>query len=168
LVGDQKLAELREKAEKYDKLQAEIDEEAEEFMKTPEGKKTVKELAKDAIEGRVDRLEEELKTERFLKNYPEAQPVVNLVKAKSLQNKISFEDAYAKPLGGEQYSLKDLLTSKLEVDKIKSEEVTGVESKSRIATGDLAEINQLVEKVKREDSLEVKQKLVEKTLGLSK
>ncbi len=168
LVGDQKLAELRKKAEKYETLQTEINKDADEFAKTPEGEKTAKDFAEGVIEDRVNQLEEDLKMEKFFKGYPEAQPIINLVKAKSSQNKISFEDAYAKPLEGEKYSLKDLLASKLEVEKNKSEEITGIESKSRVSLGDSAEISQLVEKVQKEDTFEAKQKLVEKSLGLSK
>lgn len=169
LVGDQRLAELRTKAEKYDKLQVDIRKETDEFLVTEEGKEVAKGFAEEAIEGRVGNLENELKIERFLKTYPEAQSIVNLVRAKSDINEISLEKAYAESLANEKYSLKDLLSSKLEADKAKGEEKSSlVESKSRIASGMTAEVNKLVEEVQKTDSLDAKQKLVEKILELSK
>lgn len=169
LVGDQKIAELRKKAEKYDALQAEIRKEADEFLKTPEGQAIEKEFAKEAMEDRISSLENEIKIQRFLKNYPEAEPIVDLVQAKASRNEVSLEEAYSKVFGDEKYSLQDLLRTKLEVEKSKAEEKSiGVESKSRIALNEQAELNQLVKEVQEKDTLEAKQKLVEKALGLSK
>jgi len=168
LVGDQSIAEMRKKAEAYEKVQQEIEKEADEFLESEEGKETAKEFAEGAMETRVSTLEGELKTERFLKTHPEAQSLIGLVKAKADRNKISLEDAYTKTFEGEQFSLKELLGSKLEAEKAKEEEKSiGVESKSRMAAGSSAEISQLMEEVRKTDSATAKQKLVEKVLGLS-
>lgn len=167
LVGDQKIAEMREKAEAYEKMQQEIEREADEFLESEEGKETAKEFAEEAIETRVSGLEDELKTERFLKTHPEAQSLIDLIKAKADRNEISLEEAYTKTFEGEQFSLKELLESKLEAEKAKAEEKSiGVESKSRIGPGSSAEISQLIEQVRKTDSAAAKQKLVEKILGL--
>jgi len=168
LVGDQKIAEMREKAEAYEKFQQEINREADEFLESEEGKEVAKDFAEGAVEDRVGKLEDELKTERFLKTHPEAQSIIDLIKVKADRNEISFEDAYLKPSEGEKFSLQELLTSKLEAEKSREEEKSSsVESKSRMAPGMSAEISQLIDKVQKTDSLADKQKLVEKILGLS-
>ena len=168
LVGNQKTAEMRKKAEAYDKLQQDIGKEADEFLKSEEGKETAKDFAQEAMEERVGNLEDELKTERFFKTHPEAQSIIDLIKVKADRNEISFEDAYLKPSEGEKFSLQELLTSKLEAEKSREEEKSSsVESKSRMAPGMSAEISQLIDKVQKTDSLADKQKLVEKILGLS-
>ena len=168
LVGDQKIAEMREKAEAYEKFQQEINREADEFLESEEGKEVAKDFAEGAIEGRIGKLEDELITERFLKTHPEAQSIIGIIRAKADRTEVSLEDAYTKPSEGEQFSLQELLSSKLEAEKTKEEEKSiEVESKSRIATGGSAEISQLIENVRKTDSLAAKEKLVEKTLGLS-
>jgi len=167
LVGDQKLAELRQKAEKYEALQAEIKKEADEFGKTPAGKEVAKDFAREAVEDRLSNLEDEIKTSRFLKNHPEAEPIADLIKAKALRNEVPLEDAYGKTFN-EKYSLQDLLATKLEVEKTKAEEKSiGVESKARTGSMSSQELAQLTEQVQKTDTLAAKQKLVEKVLGLS-
>jgi len=164
LVGNQAIAEMRKKAEAYEKSQQEIGREANEFIASEEGKETMKEFETGAVVERVEKLEEEILESRFLKKNPEVEPYLDLVKAVSIkEGGISYEEAYSK-------YLKDLIVSKLEVDKTKeTERSIGVESKSRLTPAiSSAEISQLVEQVKKTDSTEAKQKLVEKTLGLSK
>ena len=168
LVGDQKVAEMREKAEKYDALQKEIGEKADEFLGTEEGKKLTKDIAREAIEERVDKLEGEIKVERFLKTHPEAEPILDLVQAKADRDKISFEDSYTKVSSGEKFSLQELLSTKLEAEKAKEEEKSiGVESKARIGSTSSQEVAQLAKEVEETGNLTAKEKLVEKTLGLS-
>jgi len=162
LVGDQAVAELRKKADAYEKLQIEISKEADEFLNTKEGKETMKEFEKGAISEEVHSIRDELDDMKFLKKNPESETFLDVIKAVAKEKGISKEEAY-------QSHLKDLITSKLEVEKSKAEEQSiGVESKSRIAPGITAEVSQLIDKVKKTDSLEAKQQLVEKVLGLSK
>jgi len=156
LVGDQTIAEMRKKAEAYEKI-----------SKTQKGE-AVKGASQDPVEGRVDRLEDELKVERFLKQFPEAQPILGSIRAKAKLNDLTFEEAYSKPLGDEKFSMQELITSKLEAEKAKDEEQSiGVKSKPRIAQGDQAEINQLTKQVQETDSIKAKENLVEKALRLS-
>jgi len=162
LVGDQKIAALREKAEAYETLQQEINKEADEFLETPEGQETIEEFTKEATTEEVYSIRDELDDMKFLKKNPEAEPFIDVIKAVAKEKEISKEEAY-------QSHLKDLITSKLEVEKSKTEERSiGVESKPRIAPGISADVSQLIEEVKKTDSLAAKQKLVEKVLGLSK
>lgn len=167
LVGDQKVAEMRTKAEKFDILQKEINKEAEDFLGTEEGKKLTEEKKGEVIEERVSTLEDKTKKRDFLVSHPEAEPLMSLVKTKADRNEISLEDAFIKPLEGEKYSLKELLDSRLEVDKTKEEEKSiGVDSKQRSGVIASQEATQLVEKVEKSDSFEDKQKLVEKVLDI--
>lgn len=161
LVGDQKVAEMRKKSESYDKLQGEVGKETDEFLKTPEGKQTLKEFASGAKEERLDKLEEEILSMRFLKKNPEVEPFMDLIKVTAQAKGISYEDAF-------ENHLKDLVATKLETEKTKAEEKSiGVESKAGVAPGNQAEVSQLIKAVEETDSNEAKQKLVEKTLGLS-
>jgi len=161
LVGDQKIAELRRKAEEYEKLQAEISKEANEFLASEEGQEVLKDFTGSAIEEKVNQLEEEIMTSKFLKKNPAVEPFMDIIKSTAKAKGISYEEAY------DGY-LKDLINTKLEVDKAKSEEKSiAVESKQKTTFGNQAEFNQLIKAVRETDSEAAKQKLVEKFLKLS-
>jgi hypothetical protein len=153
LVGDQALAKMREKAEAYEKIQNAIEEKP-------------KEQGEKSIDNRISTLEEELKTERFLKQFSEAEPIINSLKAKSKEYGISLQEAYTKPIGSEKFSMQDLLTTKLETEKTKSEEKSiSVESKGRIAPEKSSKMSQLAETVRKTDSQIAKQDLVREYLS---
>lgn len=153
LVGDQSIAEMRKKAEAFEKIQSAENN----TKKGGDG---------NEVEGRLNKLEDELKTERFLKQYPESNSIIGSVKAKAKEYGVSLEEAYAKPIGNEKFSIQDLLATKLEVDKAKAEEKSiSVESKGRITSEKSNKISQLAEEVDKTDSERAKQDLVREYLS---
>lgn len=146
--------ELKEKAEAFDKM-------IEDANKIVDEAESTGELEKIEVPSEIEEVKRKIEEMELSKSYPEAEKVKETIYSIAQAEGISLKEAYEK-------HLKDLVTSKLEVEKSKAEEITGIESKSRIAPGESAEISQLIDKVQKTDSLEAKQKLVEKILGLSK
>ena len=151
--------ELKEKAEAFDQMIEDankIVDEAEETGEIPPLEKEMPELAE------VSSLRDEFDDMKFLKKNPQAETFIDVIKAVAKEKGISREEAY-------QDNLKDLITTKLEADKTKEEEKSRVvESKTRVAPGMTAGVNKLIEEVQKTDSIDAKQKLVEKILELSK
>lgn len=155
LVGDQKIAELRKKAEAYEKLQQEIDKEAEEFINSEEGQEFLKEYQPSEVE-ELKRKVEEIE---LTKVHPEAEKFLNVIYPIAESQGITLKEAY------EDY-LKDLVASKLEMEKAKNEERSiSVEPKGRISSQKASRISELVEKIRKTDSDSAKQALVREFLS---
>jgi len=159
LVGDQAIAELRKKAEAYDKLQQEIEKEADEFLASEEGQEFAKELEADVEKSEVADLKERLEAIEFLKKHPEAEPYLDVIRSFASYSGTSLEEAY-------EQRLKDLIDSKLEAEKLKKEERNiGVESKPRLSSSKIAKLSQLVEQIKKAPTDDAKEALVREWLS---
>jgi len=143
--GTEEAQDLRKKAKLYDELQKEAEK-----VKDDIGKE-------DTTGDKFNQLEDKFNKSEFIRENPDAKEHFDLVEAIADQKKVSFQEAW-------DSSVKDLAAAKLEKDKEHSDII---DSKTKTAPLNTQKINQLVDIVKKTDSFDAKQKLVEKFLEMS-
>lgn len=149
LVGDQAIAEARQKAQEYDRLKKEAEELAGENEMPDQTPAEPSEIAK---------LREEFQTEQLLRKYPEAESILTTVKAISKAEGLSLKDAYEK-------HLKDIYAAKLESEKAKDQERNiSVTSKQRISSSKQGRIAEAAKQALESQTDEAKQNLVKEVL----
>ena len=139
--------ELQEKAEAFEKLskgaQQTVDKAEREGSVTPE----------------ITQLKDKINEMELERHYPDAVKYMSLIGPLAKQLGISPKEAF-------ENHLKDLITSKLEVDKAKEEEKNiSVESKGRVSSSKSAKIGQLTEAIHKTDSQLAKEDLVREYLS---
>ncbi len=173
-VGDDAIKSIRTKAEDYDKLMKEateiektLVEDTKEIPQTQEpaqlpGSEKIKDL-----ETTVSKLTEDLNDEKFVKKYPDAESVLDIVKALSEKTGKSREDVYStteiKTLLEDRKTLKEL-------QALPSKDL-GVESKTRMSPPKSQILGDLIKQLKNptnpsKDIDDIKNKLVEEALDL--
>jgi len=168
--------ENKKKAEEYDKLMTDsakieqdikkddvIDDKKDETPLTEDNKQILSNQQEE-----ITKIREELSKERFLRDHPEANSVVDIVETMSKQHGKDLEETY------KVLDLESLLNSKKELEEVKSEDKgLGVKSKSRLTPSRDQKISDLVRQLKTaevgggktRDVDQTKQSLVETFLG---
>jgi len=152
--GTEEAQEIRKKAKLYDEIQKEANGVLNELDK--DQKKGIPDKV-DGDKSEIDKLNDKFEKSEFLRENPDAKEHFSLVEAVADKGKIPFQKAWDE-------TVKDLAAAKSEKDKEHSDII---DSKSKTAPIDTQKVNQLAEQVKKTDSFEDKQKLVEGILGQS-
>lgn len=146
LVG-QNPQELKEKAEAFDKI-------IEDANKIIDEAEATGELEKIEIPDEITELKRKVEETELLRSYPEIEKFIPTISSIADAEGISLKEAYEK-------RLKDLVISKLELEKAKEQEKSiSVESKARISSTKAQTIEALVDRVIKEGTDEAKEALV--------
>ena len=155
LVGDQKIVEIRKKAEAHDKMLKDAGEDIDKFTKTDDGKKVIEGVKEDEKKDEIKGMKAQMAEERFIRKHPELESYVELVQAVAGEKGLDLESAY-------KNHLEDLIASKIESDKSKNDEKnSSVNSKSRLSSSKGRNLEQLSKDALEHPSDDTQHKLVE-------
>lgn len=135
-VGSKSLQEYKTKSEQYDKLMAEAD--AVSKALNPEQSVVTPQPVEDPLKGvkqEVEKLREEMQTDKFVKSNPDAEPVLDIIKAVSAQTGKGLDEVY------NSSEIKNLLEDRKQLLELQAQSKDlGVNSKQQRLTPPKSEI----------------------------